>query len=326
MATTREGLFVQTSPESSSNPSSAPLLTIGTRGSPLALAQAYETRKRLAGALGEPEERFPLVVIKTSGDKILDRALSESGGKGLFTKEIDEAQLEGSVDISVHSGKDLPTRLPDGLVEAGFLEREDPRDAFICLKARTFADLPSGAIVGTASLRRQAMARRLRPDLRIELLRGNVQTRLAKLKSGEVDATILALAGLNRLGLTHEAASVMDTDGFLPAVAQGAIALVVRAGDAKSMAAARAITHAETTTCVAAERAFLTVLDGSCRTPIAAYATLAGARVTLRGLVLSPDGKLAFEGVESGENAAAVGEALGLRIKADLPPDIFAVH
>jgi hydroxymethylbilane synthase len=327
LATTREGLFVQSSSESSSAESrSAPLLTIGTRGSPLALAQAYETRARLARALGEPEERFPLVVIKTSGDKILDRALSESGGKGLFTKEIDEAQLAGEVDISVHSGKDLPTALPDGLAEAGFLEREDPRDAFICLKARTFAELPPGAVVGTASLRRQAMARRLRPDLRIELLRGNVQTRLAKLKSGEVDATILALAGLNRLGLAGEAASVMDTDGFLPAVAQGAIALVVRAGDAKALAAAKAITHAETTRCVAAERAFLTVLDGSCRTPIAAYATLDGGKVHLRGLVLSPDGKLAFDGAESGPDAVAVGQALGRRIKAQLPPDIFVAH
>jgi hydroxymethylbilane synthase len=302
------------------------LFTIGTRGSPLALAQAHETQTRLAAALGESKERFEVRIIKVIGDQILDRALAEAGGKGLFTKEIDEAQLRGEVDLSVHSGKDLPTKLPAGLVEAGFLEREDPRDAFISLKAKTFMDLPAGAVVGTASLRRQAMVRRMRPDLRVELLRGNVQTRLAKLKSGEVDATILALAGLNRLGLAHEAASVMEADGFLPAVAQGAIGIVARAGDARSLAAARAICHADTTTCVAAERAFLTVLDGSCKTPIAGFATLADGRVTLKGLVLSPDGRQAFEGSETGADPVAVGQALGRRIKAELPPDIFAVH
>jgi hydroxymethylbilane synthase len=302
------------------------LFTIGTRGSPLALAQAHETQTRLAAAQGEPKERFEVRIIKVIGDQILDRALAEAGGKGLFTKEIDEAQLRGEVDLSVHSGKDLPTKLPAGLVEAGFLEREDPRDAFISLKAKTFMDLPKGAVVGTASLRRQAMVRRMRPDLKVELLRGNVQTRLAKLKSGEVDATILALAGLNRLGLAHEAASVMEADGFLPAVAQGAIGIVARAGDERSLAAARAICHADTTTCVAAERAFLTVLDGSCKTPIAGFATLADGRVTLKGLVLSPDGRQAFEGSETGADPVAVGQALGRRIKAELPPDIFAVH
>ncbi|MGL5139019.1 MAG: hydroxymethylbilane synthase [Beijerinckiaceae bacterium] len=302
-----------------------PLLRIGTRGSPLALAQAYETRRRLSLALNEPEDRFALVVIKTSGDKILDRALSESGGKGLFTKEIDEAQLAGEVDLSVHSGKDLPTKLPDGLIEAGFLEREDPRDAFISLKAKGFADLPPGAVVGTASLRRQAMVRRLRPDLRVELLRGNVQTRLAKLRAGEMDATILALAGLNRLGLAHEAASVLEPDDFLPAVAQGAIALVVREGDRTAMAAARAIHHADTTRTVAAERAFLTVLDGSCRTPIAGHATLTAAGVRLVGLVLSPDGRRGFAGEATDTDAVQAGETLGLRLKAQLPPDIFHV-
>jgi hydroxymethylbilane synthase len=256
------------------------LLRIGTRGSPLAMAQAHETQRRLALALNEPRDRFRIDVIKVIGDQILDRALAEAGGKGLFTKEIDEAQLAGQIEISVHSGKDLPTRLPPGLIEAGFLEREDPRDAFMCLTAKTFMELPPGAVVGTASLRRQAMVRRMRPDLRVELLRGNVQTRLAKLKSGEVDATILALAGLNRLGLAHEAASVLETDGFLPAVAQGAIGLVVREGDARALAAAHAIIDAPTTTCVAAERAFLTVLDGSCKTPIAGFATLDGGVVT----------------------------------------------
>jgi len=289
------------------------------------MAQAHETQARLAAALGEPRNRFAIRVVKVMGDQILDRALAEAGGKGLFTKEIDEAQLAGEVDISVHSGKDLPTRLPDGLIEAGFLEREDPRDAFLSLAAANLAELRPGAVVGTASLRRQAMVRRERPDLKVELLRGNVQTRLAKLKSGEVDATILALAGLKRLGLEHEAASVMDAARFLPAVAQGAIALVVRDGDARSLAAARTISHAATTACVAAERAFLTVLDGSCRTPIAGFAELDGERLTLRGLVLSPDGVRAFDGVESGEDPVGVGETLGRRIKAVLPPDIFSV-
>lgn len=307
-------------------PASNALFTIGTRGSPLAMAQAYETQARLAAALHEPKERFEIRIIKVIGDQILDRALAEAGGKGLFTKEIDEAQLAGEVDISVHSGKDMPTKLPAGLAEGGFLEREDPRDAFMCLKAKSFMELPAGAIIGTASLRRQAMVRRLRPDLKVELLRGNVQTRLAKLKSGEVDATILALAGLNRLGLAHEAASVMEAADFLPAVAQGAIGLVVREGDARSLAAVQAIKHAATTTCVAAERAFLTVLDGSCKTPIAGFATLVAGRVTLRGLVLSPDGTKAFEGSESGEDAVLVGQRLGQRIKAELPPDIFQVH
>jgi hydroxymethylbilane synthase len=303
-----------------------PLFTIGTRGSPLAMAQAHETQARLAAAFGEDRSRFEIRVIKVMGDQILDRALAEAGGKGLFTKEIDEAQLGGQVDISVHSGKDMPTKLPAGLAEAGFLEREDPRDAFLSLRARTFADLPPGAIVGTASLRRQAMVRRMRPDLRVELLRGNVQTRLAKLKAGEVDATILALAGLNRLGLAHEAASVMEAADFLPAVAQGAIGLVARDGDQRTLDALARITHADTTRAVAAERAFLGVLDGSCRTPIAGYATLDGDAVTLVGQVLSPDGRQFHHGTETGSDPRAVGEALGLKIKARLPADIFAAH
>lgn len=300
------------------------ILTIGTRGSPLAMAQAHETRQRLAAAMGEPESRFAIRVIKVTGDQILNRALAEAGGKGLFTKEIDEAQLLGEVDLSVHSGKDMPTRLPEGLTEAGFLEREDPRDAFISLKADNFAALPRGAVVGTASLRRQAMVRRLRPDLEVVLLRGNVQTRLAKLAAGEVDATILALAGLNRLGLADKAQAILEPDTFLPAVAQGAIGLVARSGDRRTLAAAAAIAHTATSTCVAAERAFLAVLDGSCRTPIAGHAELAGGRLTLKGLVLSPDGQRAFAGQETGDEPRQVGTALGMRIKSQLPPDIFS--
>jgi hydroxymethylbilane synthase len=317
---------VATIREASVNVPSTPLFTIGTRGSPLAMAQAHETQARLSAALGEPKDRFEIRVIKVMGDQILDRALAEAGGKGLFTKEIDEAQIRGDVDISVHSGKDLPTKLPDGLVEGGFLEREDPRDAFLSRGGHSLMELPAGSVVGTASLRRQAMVRRLRPDVKVVLLRGNVQTRMAKLQSGEVDATILALAGLNRLGLAHTATAILEPDLFLPAVAQGAIGIVARAGDARTAEAIAAITHAATTRNVAAERAFLGVLDGSCRTPIAGHATLTGGAVRLVGQVLSPDGRQFFAGEETGADAAAVGEVLGLRIKAQLPKDIFATH
>jgi hydroxymethylbilane synthase len=302
---------------------SSVILTIGTRGSPLAMAQAHETRQRLAMAMGEPEARFAIRVIKVTGDQILNQPLSEAGGKGLFTKEIDEAQLLGEVDISVHSGKDMPTQLPEGLVEAGFLEREDPRDAFISYNAAKLEDLAVGAVVGTASLRRQAMVRRLRPDINVVLLRGNVQTRLAKLAAGEVHATILALAGLNRLGLAERATAILEPDAFLPAVAQGAIGLVARAGDKHALDAVAAISHGPTSLCVAAERAFLAVLDGSCRTPIAGHAQISEGSIKLKGLVLSPDGQRVFSGEEMGLAAAQVGLTLGLRIKSQLPTDIF---
>jgi hydroxymethylbilane synthase len=304
-------------------PTSSTFLRIGTRGSPLALAQAKEVKGRLSHALGVGEDRFEVVVIRTSGDRIQDRALSESGGKGLFTKEIDEAQLAGEVDIAVHSGKDLPTFLPDGLRLAGFLEREDPRDAFISLRATGLHDLPAGAVVGTASLRRQAMVKRLRPDLRVELLRGNVETRLRRIAEGAVDATLLAIAGLNRLGLSRHATSVLDPMEFLPAAAQGAIGIAVRADDARCTPIAEAICHAATTRTVTAERAFLTVLDGSCRTPIAAHAELSPAGVRLKGIVLRPDGSECFEAEDSGPDAEALGGELGQRIKDRLPAGFF---
>ncbi|GGK28595.1 hydroxymethylbilane synthase [Salinarimonas ramus] len=302
---------------------------IGTRGSPLALAQAHETQRRLSEALGIAPERFALDVIKTSGDMIQDRALSEAGGKGLFTKEIDQAQLEGRVDITVHSGKDLPNDLPDGLVIAGFLPREDVRDALICKGGpegpTSFADLAPGTIVGTASLRRQAMVRRLRPDLEVALLRGNVGTRLSKIEAGEYGATLLAMAGLNRLGLAHHASAALDIDDFLPAVAQGAIAIVVREADALAREAATAICDEETGIRLAAERAFLAVLDGSCRTPIAGHARIVGDRVHLKGLVLRPDGSEVVEG--EGEaplaDAARLGAEVGADVKARLPAGIF---
>lgn len=301
-------------------------LVIGTRGSPLALAQAHETQERLQGALGIEAGRLPLSVIKTTGDAILDRPLSEAGGKGLFTKELDVALLDGAIHLAVHSAKDLPTRLPDGLVVAGYLPREDVRDAFISLKSPSLASLAPGALVGSASLRRQAMVRRRRPDLRVGLLRGNVNTRLKKIEAGEYDATLLAMAGLNRLGFADRVTRVLETDEFLPAVGQGAIAIVVRANDPPVREAVEAILHPDTAVALEAERAFLTVLDGSCRTPIAGHARVAEGRVSFRGLVLRPDGSDSLEAEESSgaADAAAIGEAAGRRIKERMPEGFLA--
>lgn len=297
------------------------LCTIGTRGSPLALAQATMTRAALAESFGCPLEAIAIEVISTTGDRTQDRPLSEIGGKGLFTKEIDIAQLEGRVDVAVHSSKDLPTELPEGLVLAGFLPREDIRDALIAPRHKTLDALPQGARVGTVSLRRQALLKHLRPDLVVEPLRGNVETRLNKARSGEFDAVLLAVAGLKRLGLAAEITEALDDARFLPAVGQGAIALVTRAGDEKAMGAIARFAHAPTAIELLAERAFLKVLDGSCRTPIAGSARAAKGRVSFRGLVLSPDGRVTF--AASGEapdaEAAALGARLGQEIKAKLP-------
>ncbi len=300
-------------------------MKIGTRGSPLALAQAHETRRRLALAHGVPEEHFEIVVIKTSGDMIQDRPLSEVGGKGLFTRELDQAQLDGAIDIAVHSAKDLPTVLLEGLAVAGYLPREDVRDAFIGRAAKTLMDLPQGARVGSASLRRQAMIRRLRPDLEVELLRGNVQTRLRKVESGEFAATLLALAGLKRLGLADQATSILPLDLFPPACGQGAIAITARTDDAQVQADLAAICDAATGHALAAERAFLNVLDGSCRTPIAGHAVVSGDRVSFYGLVLRKDGSEAFDARAEGPvaEAAALGEAAARRILAAAPADLL---
>lgn len=298
------------------------VLIIGTRGSPLALAQARETQERLAAALGWSALRLPLEAITTTGDAIQDRPLSEAGGKGLFTKELDLALLEGAIDLAVHSAKDLPTAIPEDLVIAGYLPREDVRDAFISLRARRLEDLPRGAVVGSASLRRQAQVKRLRPDLRVMLLRGNVGTRLGKLERGEVDATLLALAGLRRLGLDDHATAILDTEAFLPAVGQGAIALVTRAGDQPPLEAVLRIADPATGAALAAERAYLGVLDGSCRTPIAGHARVSGEEVFFRGLVLRPDGSEAIEVERSGAlaEAAAIGRDAGLDLKGRMPP------
>ncbi|TVR10627.1 MAG: hydroxymethylbilane synthase [Salinarimonadaceae bacterium] len=300
-------------------------LVIGTRGSPLALAQANETAARLAQALGWPNERFPLDVIRTSGDMIQDRALSEAGGKGLFTKEIDAAQIAGRVDVTVHSAKDLPNDLPDGLVIAGYLPREDARDALIARAGASLADLPRGARVGSASLRRQALLRRARPDLEVSLLRGNVGTRLQKIADGAFDATLLAMAGLRRLGLTEHVTAPLDVEAFTPAVGQGAIAIVVRADDAFATEAVARILCRETGLRLAAERAFLAVLDGSCRTPIAGHATLAGERIRLTGLIARPDGSQTIEGEREGmaSDAAALGADLGEELRARTPSGFF---
>ena len=254
---------------------------------------------------GPRRRRIAIEIIRTTGDIVQDRPFADAGGKGLFAKEIEEALLAGNIDLAVHSAKDLPTDLPAGLMLAGFLPREDPRDAFISRKAKTFGELPPGAVVGTASPRRQALVRRLRPDVGVVTLRGNVETRLRKLEAGEVDATLLAVAGLKRLGLLSAATAILDPEEFLPAVGQGAIAIETRADDAKTRALVAMIDDAETATALAAERAFLAVLDGSCRTPIGGHAIVGGGTVRFRGMIVKPDGSEAFEVLREGRRELA---------------------
>ncbi len=304
---------------------SAPSFTLGTRGSPLALAQARETRRRLAEALGWDPEAIALTIIRTSGDVIQDRPLAEAGGKGLFTKEIDAALLAGTIDAAVHSAKDLPTLMPEGVAIAGFLPREDPRDALVSSFADTVEGLPAGASFGAASLRRQAQALRLRPDLRPELLRGNVETRLRKAESGAIGATLLAMAGLKRLGLVHRARAPLSLDAFLPAPGQGAIALTARSGDTRTLEALTTIVDAPTGTALAAERAFLAELEGSCRTPIAGHAWHERGRLLFRGEVLRTDGSEGFPIVADGlpGEAEKVGRAAGRELAARLPEGVL---
>jgi hydroxymethylbilane synthase len=264
------------------------LIRIGTRGSKLALVQANIVKDALA-AEGVAAE---IVIVKTSGDRIQDRPLADAGGKGLFTKELEEALLARDADIAVHSMKDVPVALPNGLAIGAILEREDPRDAFLSSTARTLAGLPKGARVGTSSVRRQALVHRARPDVETVLLRGNVDTRLAKLDAGDYDAIILASAGLNRLGLGHRITTPLETGLWLPALAQGAIGIEYREGDMEIAAAIAALNHEPTAVALACERAFQSALDGSCKTPIGGLATLANQNeLFFRGEVLSPDGK-----------------------------------
>jgi hydroxymethylbilane synthase len=301
------------------------LFTLGTRGSPLALAQANEIRQRLSEAKGWDIERIALKVVRTSGDLIQDRPLAEAGGKGLFTREIDVALLAGEIDAAVHSAKDLPALLPAGVAIAGFPPREDVRDALISSLADSIQGLPQGASIGAASLRRQAQALRLRPDLRPQLLRGNVETRLRKAQSGEVGATILAMAGLKRLGLVHHARAVLDPTAFLPAPGQGAIALTARSDDAGALAALASISDPDTFAALSAERAFLAVLEGSCRTPIAGLARLADGRLAFKGQVLRPDGSESFEVEAEGLTGEAerLGQNAGRELARRLPEGVL---
>jgi hydroxymethylbilane synthase len=304
---------------------SPPLFTLGSRGSPLALAQAEEARRRLAQALGCEAERIALKIIRTTGDMIQDRPLAEAGGKGLFTKEIDAALLAGAIDAAVHSAKDLPSLSPDGITVAAFLPREDVRDALVSALADSIEALPIGATFGAASLRRQAQALRLRPDLRPTLLRGNVETRLQKAEAGAIGATLLALAGLKRLGLAHRARAALDVEAFLPAVGQGAIAITARRADTRALASLERISDAETTAALSAERAFLAELEGSCRTPIAGLARCHGGRVSFRGEVLRLDGSERFDIAAEGASADAArfGREAGRELAARLPPGIL---
>jgi hydroxymethylbilane synthase len=297
-------------------------MKLGSRGSPLALAQT----RAVAAMLGLGQNSIQ--TFMTSGDRLTGR-LSEQGGKGLFTKELDEALLDGRIDAAVHSMKDLPTRMPPGIVLACVPAREDVRDGFIALKAKTLADLPAGAVIGTASLRRQAQTLHVRPDLKVELLRGRVETRLAKIESGAFDATYLALAGLRRLGLENHAAAIVDSEAMPPAPGQGALAITARADDARTLALLAPLNIAEHAITTTAERAFLEALDGSCRTPIAATAKIADGALTFFGEVLTPDGKHRWRRSESaalGADAVAAARALGLKLGAEIKAEAGTLY
>ena len=297
-------------------PTPAHPLNIGTRGSPLALAQAHETRSRLMAAFDLPEQAFHIAVIKVTGDQIQDRALKDIGGKGLFTREIEEALLAGEIDIAVHSLKDMPTLQPEGLILNTYLPREDVRDAFVSPGYATLSDLPQGAVVGSSSLRRRAQLAHRRPDLQLVEFRGNVQTRMKKLGEGVAHATFLAMAGLNRLGMTNMARGGIAVTEMLPAVAQGAIGIERRLGDARATDMLAAIHDHDTGLRLVAERAYLLRLDGSCETPIAGLAVLEGDQLWLRGEILRPDGSKVIAGEVRG--AAADGAALGTDLAAQL--------
>jgi len=295
-------------------------MKLGSRGSPLALAQSRQVAAMLARETGTEESRFPIETFMTSGDRIQGR-LQEAGGKGLFTKELDEALLQGRIDAAIHSMKDLPTRMPEGIVLACVPAREDPRDAFIALRAKSLTELPRGATVGTASLRRQAQTLHLRPDLKVEMLRGRVETRLARIESGAFDATYLALAGLKRLGLENHAASLVDSEKMPPAPGQGALAITARANDERTLALLLPLNIAEHAVTTTAERAFLEALDGSCRTPIAAMAAIRDGQLSFLGEVLTPDGRHCWrrrETVALGGEGLATARALGLRLGAEI--------
>jgi hydroxymethylbilane synthase len=306
----------------------SPLLRIGTRGSPLALIQANAVRTALIAAGADPDG-LEIVVIRTSGDQVRDRALADIGGKGLFTKELEEALLDRRIDLAVHSMKDVPTWLPPGLAIPALLPREDPRDVLLTAArlgaVRGIAGLPPGATVGSAALRRQAQLLHRRPDLKIVLLRGNVGTRLAKLEAGGIDATLLALAGLKRLDIAVANDAILDPDALLPAVAQGAIGVEIRADDTAAHDLVVGIDDRATHIAVTAERAMLDILDGSCRTPIGGLARLDGTRLTLDGLVAMPDGSALHRYRDTGAagDPVALGRAVGTALRAAAGPDFF---
>nr|WP_319248216.1 hydroxymethylbilane synthase [uncultured Celeribacter sp.] len=297
-------------------PSPAQPLKIGTRGSPLALAQAYETRDLLMAAFDLPQEAFDIVSVSTRGDRVQDRALRELGGKGLFSKEIEDRLLSGEVDIAVHSTKDMSVEQPDGLVLGTFLKRENPFDAFITLDGKALADLPQGAVVGSSSLRRKAQLLNKRPDLQVVEFRGSVQTRLQKLHDGVAEATFLAMAGLNRLGFDHVPRQAVTADEMLPAVAQGAISIEHRAQDSHIAEMLAVLNHAPTAQAMACERAFLAKLDGSCQTPIAGLAEISGGTLRLRGEILRTDGSESLNDDMSApvEDGAALGVEMATKL------------
>ncbi len=300
-------------------------LKIGTRGSPLALAQAYETRQRLCQAFDLDESAFEIIVIKTTGDKVLDRPLKEIGGKGLFTREIEEDMLSGKIDIAVHSMKDMPVLQPVGLLLDTYLPREDVRDAFVSHSFESISDLPAGTLVGTSSLRRKAQLQNKRPDLTVVEFRGNVQTRLKKLEDGVASCTFLAMAGLNRLDMTHVAKSAVAVEDMLPAVAQGAIGIERRENDLNTAGLLEAIHDIPTGQRLSAERAFLKELDGSCETPIAGLAELQGGQIHLRGEVLRPDGSEAINDHATApiEDAAILGQELAKKLLSEAGEGFF---
>ncbi|MEP2921484.1 MAG: hydroxymethylbilane synthase [Sulfitobacter sp.] len=306
-------------------PTPAKPLLIGTRGSPLALAQAYETRERLAKAFDLPFEAFTIVVIKTTGDKIIDRPLKEIGGKGLFTREIEADLLAGKIDIAVHSMKDMPTLQPEGLILDTYLPREDVRDAFISPTAKSLGDLAAGTVVGTSSLRRRAQLMLKRNDLEVVEFRGNLQTRLMKLEQGVAAATFLAMAGLRRLQMGEVPHTAIETDVMLPAVAQGAIGIERRVDDMRVAEMLEAVHDVPTGQRLDAERAFLLALDGSCETPIAGLAELDGGTLHLRGEVLRPDGSEALSDAVSCaiEDGAQAGTQMAQKLLSQAGPSFF---
>lgn len=301
-------------------------IRIGTRGSALALTQARIVRDGLASAHRLDPATIDIVAISTGGDRLVDRSLSEAGGKGLFTREIEQALLAGEIDLAVHSSKDLPTQTPDGLKLAAFLEREDIRDAFVSLTAKSLEELPQGAKLGTSSIRRAAQMLRIRPDLVIVPFRGNVDTRLRRLADGVADATLLAVAGLNRLGRESEITVRLDPVRFPPAPAQGAIAIEIRRDDLRMESLAVALDHTATSAAVRAERAMLAVLDGSCRTPVGVHSLIESGRLSLHGQLLSPDGRDVVDATASGDPAMPelIGDEVGRRLLEIAGPSIVS--